>query len=109
MAPPRPLYRGPGGRAWPLFLVALACGAWQEDAAAAGPLMAKGPYLTGLSAVGVEVRFELDAAAPATVEVSSAGGGSPRTVADGSAAMHVVRVTGLEPGQAYEYVVRAGG
>jgi hypothetical protein len=82
------------------------------DAAAAGPRLVKGPYLTELSESGVEVRFELDAAAPASVELTGgeASDASPaRTVADVASSMHVVHVTGLEPGKAYDYAVRVGG
>lgn len=84
-----------------------------SDAAAAGPRLVKGPYLAGLTDTGVEVRFELDTAAPAGVELTggegTGDGAAARTVADASASMHAVHVTGLEPGKGYDYVVRAGG
>jgi len=90
---------------------ALAAGA--TDATAAGPRLVKGPYLAELSDSSVEVRFELDAAAPAGVELTagegSGDGAAARTVADAAASMHVVRVTGLEAGKAYDYAVRVGG
>jgi hypothetical protein len=83
------------------------------DAAAAAPRLVKGPYLAALSDTGVEVRFELDTAAPAGVELSGGEGSgdsaAAQTVADGPASMHAVRVTGLEPGRAYAYAVRVGG
>jgi acid phosphatase type 7 len=93
--------------------VALALGGGSAVAALA-PALVKGPYLTSLSSVAVEVRFELDAAAQAAVEVNPGGSATDgdaatRTVGDAPASMHVVRVTGLEPGRAYDYAVRAGG
>jgi hypothetical protein len=62
----------------------------------------------------VEVRFELDAAAPAGLEVTAGEGGGGDgaagwMTADGPATMHAMRVTGLEPGKAYDYAVRVGG
>ncbi len=86
--------------------------AGSADAAAAAPKLLKGPYLTGLSDTAVEVRFELDAAASAVLELKAgegSDGGAARALTDGSAAMHVVHVAGLEPGAAYEYAVRVGG
>jgi hypothetical protein len=71
----------------------------------------KGPYITGLSAAGVDVRFELDVAAASTVEVRrDEGAGAVVRVFDGRAAspMAVVRATGLEPGTSYSYRVRVG-
>ncbi|MGH7297716.1 MAG: hypothetical protein ACRELB_22450, partial [Polyangiaceae bacterium] len=47
-------------------------------ASAGGPAIVKGPYLTGLSDDGVDVRFELDGAAAATVEVRVEGGAGGR-------------------------------
>ena len=49
---------------WPTAVLALsaAFAGGTMDAAAAGPKLVKGPYLTGLSETGVEVRFELEAA-----------------------------------------------
>jgi acid phosphatase type 7 len=86
----------------------------RSRAAEAAPALLKGPYLTGLSSAAVEVRFELDAAAPAAVDVKPGpadgdAGGAARTVADEAASMHVVRITGLAPSSAYDYAVRAGG
>jgi hypothetical protein len=87
--------------------------AGSTNAAAASPTLAKGPYLTALSDAAVEVRFELDAPAAASVELEATEGAGDAaagpTVADGPAAMHVVRVTGLTPATAYAYTVRAGG
>jgi MYXO-CTERM domain-containing protein len=83
------------------------------DAVAAGPRLVKGPYLTALSDSAVEVRFELDTAAPAGVELTagegSGDGAAARSAADGPATMHAVRVTGLEAAKAYDYAVRIGG
>jgi hypothetical protein len=98
----------------PTVVLALsaACVIGSTDASAAGPRLVKGPYLTELSETGVEVRFELDAAGPAGVELTGGEGGdgsAARAVADAASSMHTVHVTGLEPGKAYEYAVRAGG
>jgi hypothetical protein len=75
-----------------------------------------GPFLTGLSETRVEVRFELDEAGPATVQVrryptpaEQARAPWPIALRDQArVAMHVVPVTGLEPSTRYEYQVRAG-
>lgn len=102
---------------WKRGVVAV-CAAWVllwSSQAGAVPRASKGPYLTSLSDTGIDVRFELDAAGPATVEVSREAAG------DGVAAaarvfqsadrpsLHVVRVAGLDPATPYGYVIRAGG
>jgi len=71
----------------------------------------KGPYLTGLCESGVDVRFELDGAAAATVEVDRAAGATEaRTFEDRTrTTMHVVRATDLAPAATYAYVVRVDG
>ena len=72
----------------------------------------KGPYLTGIGATAADVRFELGGAAAASVDVGLDGATATRTIADPAAstgAVHDVRLTGLEPGKAYAYAVRAGG
>jgi acid phosphatase type 7 len=82
------------------------------SASAARPEILRGPYLTALTDAQVEVRFELDVPAVASVELvpDGADGGSPgRTVVDALSPMHVVRIGDLEPGKAYAYSVRAGG
>jgi len=76
-----------------------------------GPL--KGPYLTGLSDSGVDVRFELASPASATVQVTRESPGIPpapaRTFESRQvASMHDVPAVGLESGVAYRYVVRSG-
>jgi acid phosphatase type 7 len=87
----------------------------------------KGPYLTGLSESGVEVRFELDRPAPATVRLvrdvtgeagaqEAAGQGAssraderPRVFDDHDAVrMHVIRAVGLGAATPYSYAVRVG-
>lgn len=78
-------------------------------ARAASPQLLKGPYLTGLSDGAVDLRFELDGASPATVEIAADGdAGAPRVVEDASSAMHVVHVGGLQPARTYTYDVRVG-
>ena len=72
----------------------------------------KGPYLTGLSESGVEVRFELDGLSAAAVEVKpdKPDAGAPHRFEDGAATdMHIVRVGGLAPSSRYGYVVRVAG
>ena len=87
------------------------------DPAHAAQSALKGPYVTALSDSEATVRFELETAASATIEVTL-----PASVnGDASAArasrfesrevstMHRVRLTGLQPATEYAYVVRAGG
>ena len=86
--------------------------AFRTAPASANPPLAltKGPYLTGLSESGVEVRFELNGAAPASLEVDCDGaGGSPPHKFDDEArtAMHVLRTSELAAATRYGYVVRA--
>ncbi len=99
--------------------VALAAVAVAHPASAKGSALriVNGPYLTGLSDTRVEVRFELDDAQPATVEVRrdptprepAKPGPWPIVLRDqGAAAMHVVPVTGLTAATRYEYQVRSG-
>ena len=74
--------------------------------------LVKGPYLTGLTTSGVGVRFELDAAAPADVEVAPEGldaGAARRFDEGGASTMHVVHLNGLSPATSYAYVVRVAG
>jgi len=73
----------------------------------------KGPYLTGLAEGGVDVRFELDAPAPAVVstwlEGTADAGGAVRTFDNrGLSETSVVRLTGLQPSSRYAYAVKAG-
>lgn len=83
-------------------------------AAAAPPTkLLKGPYLGGLSDTGADVRFELDAPGPATVEVTPPAppgdAGAPRRFTDATVtANHVVDLSGLEPGKSYGYAVMLG-
>jgi hypothetical protein len=71
----------------------------------------KGPYLTGLSESGVDVRFELDAPSPARIEVrpDAADAAAPVVFEDGPSAMHQVRVSGLAAARLYSYAVRIAG
>ena len=103
------------GRRSRVALLALTCvgAAFQSLPVQAAPRAAKGPYLTGLSDTGVEVRFELDAPGSASVEVRSdgvdAGRAGARFESREASTMHVVRASGLRPLARYAYVVRAGG
>ncbi|MDP9001983.1 MAG: metallophosphoesterase family protein [Myxococcota bacterium] len=74
--------------------------------------LSKGPYLTGLSEAGIDVRFELAVVLPAAVDIERDGsdGRKPLTFEDHApSAMHVVHAIGLAPATRYAYVVRAGG
>jgi hypothetical protein len=83
----------------------------------AGQSALKGPYVTALSDSDATIRFELETAAPATVEVTAQANttgdaSAPRTSRFESrevSAMHRVHVTGLQPATPYAFVVRAGG
>jgi hypothetical protein len=88
-----------------LALVALS----GSSSAAAAPRLVNGPYLTGLSGEGVDVRFELDSPSSASVVVTPQGGAPARTIADESAPMHIVHVGGLAPATVHTYEVRIGG
>ena len=71
-----------------------------------GPF-AKGPYLHALSSDRVEVRVELDHAAPAIFEVTEEGAAKPdKRVESPSATFHVLAAKGLAPQKRYKYVVR---
>jgi acid phosphatase type 7 len=77
---------------------------------ASPPQPTKGPYLTDLSDTRVEIRFELDSAAPASVTLHAQDDpGAARTIDDGSSAMHAVRASNLKAATTYAYTVRVGG
>jgi acid phosphatase type 7 len=96
-------------------LAALAAGG-TALAKADPPRVLNGPFLTGVTDTGVEVRFELAAPGPASVEVRPdppAPGATKRTaplvLRDSTAvAMHVVPAAGLEPVTRYLYRVTSG-
>jgi hypothetical protein len=77
----------------------------------------KGPYLTGLSAHAVTVRFELSAARPATLQVFRDAEPSHPTgsvvgsvvVAPGTSKLQVATVNNLQPSTAYSYSAQVGG
>ncbi len=104
--------------AWLVLAAAIGIGPTAAADGRPASLLSKGPYLTELSEAGVEVRFELAASAPASVEVRREGGpdagagsaGVVSTVADpGDTAWHVVVLGGLAPATRYGYSVRARG
>ncbi|HTB78463.1 MAG TPA: FN3 domain-containing metallophosphoesterase family protein, partial [Polyangiaceae bacterium] len=76
----------------------------------------KGPYVTALSDSDATVRFELETAGPAILEVTAqantaGGAAAPRPARFESrepTTMHSVHVTGLQPATPYAFVVRAG-
>ncbi len=79
--------------------------------ASAGARIAKGPYVTSVLDTGADIRFELDQGLPATVTIARDGEStSPPRAFDSvePAAMHLVRVTGLEAATRYTYSVRVG-
>jgi hypothetical protein len=72
----------------------------------------KGPFLQALGATGVTIKLEISTPAPARVEIYAAGGSAAPVAAassDAAQLFHAVRVDGLLPATAYEYVVSAGG
>jgi hypothetical protein len=73
--------------------------------------LVKGPYLTELDDHDVTVRFQLEGAATATVQVTRDDGkGDPKTFASKNVSgIQVARITGLEPAVRYVYDVRVGG
>jgi acid phosphatase type 7 len=98
------------------FVMAASWPAWGDKPRPA--TLVKGPYLTGLSEGGVDVRFELDGASPAALDVGRDRGDAPRGADAGGSityedhattALHVVHATGLEPASRYAYTVRVGG
>src|SRR5579859_962605 len=94
-----------------IALVAAASAVRVAHASPAPARIAKGPYLTGLSDQGTDVRFELDASGPAVVEVLREGDSDPPRVFDDhkTDAFHVIPLRGLQPASRYSYTVRAGG
>jgi 3',5'-cyclic AMP phosphodiesterase CpdA len=92
-------------------LVAAASAVRVAHASPAPARIAKGPYLTGLSDQGTDVRFELDASGAAVVEALREGDSDPPRVFDDhkADAFHVIPLRGLQPASRYSYTVRAGG
>jgi hypothetical protein len=70
----------------------------------------RGPYLQALEPTSVEIRAELDVAAPASVTLTPRGpdAGAPRVVRDAASTMHVLRADGLLPQTRYAYSFVAG-
>jgi hypothetical protein len=99
---------------WALaYVLSIAAALRSERAEGSRPVgLLKGPYLTGLSESGVEVRFELDGVEPAAIEVGLDGihAAPSRTFEDHTrAAMHVVRASQLAAATRYGYVVVVDG
>lgn len=94
----------------PVVLLAL-CALWGPSARAqAGASAVKGPYLTDLSDTGVVVRFELDVASEAKVQIEPADSAAQpvRFFRSPVSAMHAVSIDGLRAATSYDYVVRSG-
>ncbi len=69
----------------------------------------RGPYLQLLLADSVEILWHTDALSAGAVEISEAGGGDPRRIAeDRPAAEHRVKITGLAPDCEHRYRVLDG-
>jgi hypothetical protein len=98
-----------------LGLVSAAAALASASSADAAPptRVLKGPYVTAFSDTTADVRFELDAPGPATLEIGPARGAAiapVRKLTDAAAtANHVIQVTGLEAGKVYAYAVSIGG
>ncbi len=92
-------------------LAALPSSPARADAPGSSTSLVKGPYVTGLTPDSATIRFELQAPAPATVEIAAqdAGSAKPVRVQSPESAMHTVRLTGLAPSSAYAYAIKAGG
>lgn len=80
--------------------------------AAAG--ISKGPWVHRVTPTSAVVRFELDAPAPATVQVNveaaiARDGGAPAFASPEAKRLHSVTLTGLEPATKYTYAVATAG
>jgi acid phosphatase type 7 len=89
---------------------ALACTSGDALAAAPPTKVVKGPYVSAFSDTTADVRFELDAPGPATVEITPATPGSPpaRFADPAVTANHLLHVTGLHAAKSYAYSVLLG-
>ena len=68
----------------------------------------KGPYLQGLGARSVVVRWEGSAPAPGVITVTGPKGPPHEVKTAEAVSFHSVEVSGLEPATSYTYVVKAG-
>ncbi len=82
----------------------------QSTALAAGPRIVKGPYVTAVSDTAADVRLELDAASPVTLQVMrDRAPATLRKLVDGSSGtMHVLHLSGLDAGKPYVVAVSLG-
>lgn len=82
----------------------------QSTAFAAAPRIVKGPYVTAVSDTTADVRLELDSPSPVVLQVvREHAPATLRKVVDGaSSSMHVVHLTGLDPGKPYFAAVSLG-
>jgi predicted phosphodiesterase len=91
------------------FALPIALADSTHAAAARGPIL-KGPYLHALASDRVEVRFELDHAAAAVLEVAPEGAeAQAKRIESKAADFHAVMVTGLDAQKRYKYTVRVAG
>jgi hypothetical protein len=83
--------------------------------ASAAPRAAKGPYVTAVTDRDATIRFELDTAAPAAVDLTAtdapdAGPGKAlHAESREPSTLHEVHLSGLHAATRYAYAVRAGG
>src|SRR5207248_3022121 len=72
--------------------------------------LTRGPYLQDVTAQEATVVWRTADVVCATLLLTAADGSDPRTLAEPSAtADHLLRLTGLQPGTAHRYELRAGG
>ena len=93
-----------------VVVVSVGIGLGLASGAALAAPWSKGPYLQSLGRAGVTVKVELEAPAPAALEVYAAG--TERRIAGAesleSRDFHALRVAGLDPGTTYDYRVVSG-
>ena len=78
-------------------------------AAAVAARFVKGPYTQHVTESTAEVRVELDVAAPLTLEVGGADGGTRKIVVPKASTFHIVSIPGLVPSTVYELTATSAG
>lgn len=68
----------------------------------------RGPYLQNSAAGSVEIRWELDRTGPSSLEYFTGGETERRVKSPFDGRKHRVRLTGLRPGERYEYRILSG-
>jgi hypothetical protein len=92
------------------FACALARAPGAADASTPPARLVKGPYVSAFTDTSADVRFELDAPGPATVEVAAGtpGATAARFADPVVSTTHLVHVTGLQASKTYAYSVLLG-